>query len=404
MNTLAASFRQAFRSEPALLVRAPGRVNLIGEHTDYNDGFVLPCAIDFAATVAVAPNGLGRFRVYAADYAAHDEFPATQLPAHSPQTWANYVRAVVWAFAQRGLLPPHGADMAVGGNVPQGAGLSSSAALQVGVAKALQTLYGWDGDATALAQLAQAAENGFVGCRCGIMDQLASARGRAGHALLIDCRSLETEAVPLPQDWRVMIVHSNVQRGLVGSEYNLRRQQCETAARHFGVAALRDLDEAAFEAGKRGLDATVARRARYIIRENRRTLDAAEALRRNDAAAVSRLMAQSHAGMRDEFEITHPAVDTLVALLNDVAGTHGGARMTGGGFGGCVVALLPQALLAEARQHLAAHYHARTGLREQIFVCTPQNGAAVLPPESWQTPEQNGNGAATNTNRIKELR
>ena len=376
-QTLAHIFAQQFGHAPTLTVRAPGRVNLIGEHTDYNDGFVLPCAIDFAAHIAIAANGSQTVRVYAADYAAHDEFALSGEISASPQQWAQYVRGVVWALAEQGFKLPEGVNIAISGNVPQGAGLSSSAALEVGVAKALQALFDWPLNETELALIAQRAENAFVGCQCGIMDQLASARGVAGHALLIDCRSLETTPIPRPTDLAVLIVHSNVQRGLVGSEYNTRRAQCQTAAAHFHAAALRDVDMAQWQAQHPGLDAVAARRARYIIQENQRTLDAATALRQGDTAALSRLMAASHAGMKTEFEITHPAVDCLVELMAEIIGEQGGVRMTGGGFGGCVVALLPHALVPAVTAHINTHYHSRTGLHETVFVCTPQAGVAA---------------------------
>ena len=371
-------FHQQFARPHTALIRAPGRVNLIGEHTDYNDGFVLPCAIDFATHVAIAPNGSRSVRVYAADYRERDEFSLDAPIAPSDKQWANYIRGVVWALAERGFRLPEGVDIAVSGNVPQGAGLSSSAALEVAIGKAVQHIFRLPLNETEIAQIGQYAENHFVGCNCGIMDQLTSACGQAGHAVLIDCRSLNTEAVPIPAGLAIMIIHSHVQRGLVGSEYNTRRAQCEAAAAHFGATALRDVSLAQFEAGKQGLDATAARRARYIIQENQRTLDAAEAMRRNNIAALSRLMAESHAGMRDEFEITHPAVDTLVELASEIIGERGGARMTGGGFGGCIVALVPHDLVDAVKTHIAAHYQTRTGLQEEVFVCTPQAGVSVV--------------------------
>ena len=371
-------FQQQFSRPHTALIRAPGRVNLIGEHTDYNDGFVLPCAIDFATHVAIAPNGSRSVRVYAADYRERDEFSLDAPIAQSEKQWANYIRGVIWALAERGFRLPEGVDIAVSGNVPQGAGLSSSAALEVAIGKAVQHVFRLPLSATEIAQIGQYAENRFVGCNCGIMDQLTSACGQAHHAVLIDCRSLQTQAVPIPAGLAIMIIHSHVQRGLVGSEYNTRRAQCEAAAAHFGVKALRDLSLAQFDAGKQGLDATAARRARYIIQENQRTLDAAEAMRRNDIPALSRLMAESHAGMRDEFEITHPAVDTLVELASEIIGERGGARMTGGGFGGCIVALVPHDLVDAVKTHIAAHYQTRTGLQEEVFVCTPQAGVSVV--------------------------
>ena len=343
---------------------------------------MLPCAIDFGTEATVAPNGTQTVRVFAANYGEQDEFPLADAVSgslkKSEKQWANYIRGVVSAFAEHGFRLPEGVDIAVGGNVPQGAGLSSSAALEVCIGKALQHTFALPMDETKIAQLGQYAENRFVGCNCGIMDQLASARGEAGHALLIDCRSLETRAVPVPAGLDIIIIHSHVKRGLVDSEYNTRRAQCETAAAHFGVKALRDVSLAQFEAGKQGLDATAARRARYIIQENQRTLDAAEAMRRNDIPALSRLMAESHAGMRDEFEITHPAVDTLVELASEIIGERGGARMTGGGFGGCIVALVPHDLVDAVKTHIAAHYQTRTGLQEEVFVCTPQAGVSVV--------------------------
>lgn len=370
-------FQEQFNTKPDYLIRAPGRVNLIGEHTDYNDGFVLPCAIDFANYVAIKANGLNKVRVYAADYQERDEFELGAEIQHTNTQWANYVRGVFWAFAQKGYLITQGVDMAISGNVPQGAGLSSSAALEVAVGKALQTVFNLPLDESTLALIGQYAENHFVGCKCGIMDQLASARGEAGHAILLDCRSLETQAIAIPNSLSIMIIHSHVKRGLVGSEYNTRREQCEAAAKHFAVKALRDVSLAQFEAQKAGLEPIAAKRAHYIIQENQRTLDAAQAMKNNDIAALSRLMAASHAGMRDEFEITHPAVDTMVELIAEVIGNSGGVRMTGGGFGGCIVALVPHDKVEAVKQHLAANYQAKTGLKEEVFVCQPQAGVSA---------------------------
>jgi len=257
------AFTTAFAATPQHLVQAPGRVNLIGEHTDYNDGFVLPCAINFGTYIAASKRADGNIRVVAADYGAEvDTFNLTEpiLPL-ADGAWPNYVRGVVKYLLEQGL-PLQGADLALAGNVPQGAGLSSSASLEVAVTQAFKTLQGFqDLTPTDMALIAQRAENRFVGCNCGIMDQLVSARGEAGSALLIDCRTLATQAVPMPADVAVMIVHSRVRRGLVGSEYNTRRLQCEAAAKHYGVKALRDLTLARLEAESADLDATVLRRA-----------------------------------------------------------------------------------------------------------------------------------------------
>jgi len=380
MLSLIGAFERSFQASPDLLVEAPGRVNLIGEHTDYNDGYVLPCAIDFHTLVAVRARTDRVVRVVAADCAgALDEFSLdAPIVPRSDAPWANYVRGVVKMLLAQGL-DIGGADLAIAGNVPQGAGLSSSASLEVAVGQAFKSLYALDDlSPTDLALIGQQAENQFVGCHCGIMDQLISARGQRGHALLIDCRTLEVNAVSMPPDVAVMIIHSRIRRGLVESEYNLRRTQCEQAARHYGVTALRDLSLSALEQGVQGLDPVVYRRARHVVTENQRTVDAAAALVVQDMKRMGHLMAQSHASMRDDFQITVPAIDALVDIAQNAIGSQGGARMTGGGFGGCVVALMPSSKVADVRSAIEAHYRAPHGEAAQIDVCTPSAGAGTL--------------------------
>jgi len=380
LKRVVTAFDAAFDAPPTVVVHAPGRVNLLGEHTDYNDGFVLPCAIEYQTLVAVQARDDTMVRVVAADYGnTLDEFRLDAPIVPRPDApWANYVRGMVQMLLAHGL-PLQGVEMAIAGNVPQGAGLSSSASLEVAVGQAFKSLQDFDSlSATDIALLAQKAENQFVGCQCGIMDQLISARGEAGHALLIDCRSLDARPVHLPDDVAVLIAHSRVKRGLVDSEYNTRREQCEAAARHYGVKALRDVDVATLESGKAGLDATVYRRARHIVTENQRTLDAAAALAANDLAALGVLMAQSHASMRDDFEITVPAIDQLVEIVQQAIGSAGGARMTGGGFGGCIVAVLPEALVPAVRAAIEAQYRAPSGESATVYVCHASPGAGVL--------------------------
>jgi len=377
IHQLTTIFEQAFGQAPAVWVQAPGRVNLIGEHTDYNDGFVLPCAIDFHTLVAARQRSDRRVRVVAVDYGhALDEFSLDEPIVSRPDApWANYVRGVIHMLSTQGLALV-GADLAITGNVPQGAGLSSSASLEVAVGQTFKTLCGWEGlSPTDLALTAQRAENQFVGCNCGIMDQLISARGEAGHALLIDCRTLEAHPVPMPAGVAVMIVHSRIQRGLVESAYNTRRLQCEAAARHYGVSALRDLTLEQLESGAAGLDAVTLRRARHVVTENQRTVDAAQALATHDLVRMGQLMAESHVSMRDDFEITVPAIDALVDLLQAAIGPQGGARMTGGGFGGCVVALLPVADVPRVRSAIETHYRAPHGESAHVYVCHPCAGA-----------------------------
>ncbi len=374
------AFHAAFGHAPMLLVRAPGRVNLIGEHTDYNDGFVLPCAIDRATTVAISPARGSTTTIVAADYeGARDSFAIDAPIAHRPEVeWAAHGRAIHAAFRARGLALP-ATEIVIGGNVPQGAGLSSSASLGVALARALAAIGGhYELTPTDLALIAQSAENDFVGVACGIMDQLASARSVAGHALLIDCRSLAATPIALPADVAVVIVHSGIERGLVGSAYNERRQQCEAAARHYGVVALRDLDEAALVAGAAGLNPVAFRRARHVVSENARTLAAADALKSGDLRHLGGLFAASHASMRDDFEITLPAIDRLVAIAAQAIGGHGGARMTGGGFGGCIVAVTTHGRAADVVAAVQADYRTPAGTVPLVFEITAADGVSVL--------------------------
>ncbi len=372
------AFERAFGMLPQACVQAPGRVNLIGEHTDYNDGFVLPCAIDRATVIALRPRADQQVRVLALDCnSAHDQFALDQpITRQDAQPWSHHVRGMVQQLVASGHRLP-GVDMVVTGNVPQGAGLSSSAALEVAVgtaflaAGALPAL-----DPKTLARMAQLAENSFVGCQCGIMDPLVSACGQAGHALLLDCRSLATRSVALPAGVAVLIVHSMVRRGLVDSQYNARRLACEAAARHFAVPALRDLSLSQLSASH--LDVTVFKRARHVLTENARTLLAAQALADGDLAQMGRLMAASHVSMRDDFEITVPAVDRLVQIVGDAIAGNGGCRMTGGGFGGCIVALLPQAQVATVVAAVDRHYRSPEGLAATVFVCQASAGAGLM--------------------------
>ncbi|WP_318517578.1 galactokinase [Photobacterium leiognathi] len=383
MSDLISNVKHAFTAvlgyQPSHLIQAPGRVNLIGEHTDYNDGFVLPCAINYQTVVAAAPRTDNIIRVVSVDYDnATDEFDLTQpIEFQQDKMWTNYIRGVVKCLLERGFTFT-GADIAVTGNVPQGAGLSSSAALEVVVGQTFKVLYNLEISQADIALNGQQAENQFVGCNCGIMDQMISAEGRENHAMLLDCRSLETQAVSMPEDMAVVIINSNKKRGLVDSEYNTRRQQCEEAARIFGVKALRDVTIEQFNAKAHELDELVAKRARHVITENDRTVEAATALRNHDMKRMAELMAQSHASMRDDFEITVFEVDTLVEIVKDVIGEQGGVRMTGGGFGGCIVALVPPTLVDDVKAAVEAKYQAATGLKESIYVCQAKDGAGKI--------------------------
>ncbi|MBK0004337.1 galactokinase [Erwinia sp. S38] len=369
-------FTNAFGYAATDTIQAPGRVNLIGEHTDYNDGFVLPCAIDYQTVISCAKRDDRQVRVVAADYDSQQDIFSLDQPivSHPDYMWANYVRGVVKHLQQR---QPNfgGADLVISGNVPQGAGLSSSASLEVAVGTVFNHLYGLALDGAAIAVNGQEAENQFVGCNCGIMDQLISALGEKDHAMLLDCRTLGTRPVPMPEDIAVVIINSNFRRSLVGSEYNTRRQQCEEGAAFFGQSSLRDVTLAQFNERQNELDPLVAKRVRHVLTENARTLEAADALANGDLTRMAVLMAESHASMRDDFEITVPAIDQLVDIVKAALGESGGVRMTGGGFGGCVVALMPQDCVAGVKAAVAEHYEAQSGIKETFYVCKASEGA-----------------------------
>ncbi len=379
INRVKDVFDLVFHYMPTHIIHAPGRVNLIGEHTDYNDGFVLPCAINYYIIVAAAKREDSIIRVVSVDCDNQlDEFDISQpIKFDENKMWVNYIRGVVKCLLSRGYIF-NGADIVVAGNVPQGAGLSSSAALETVIGETIKTLYHLAISQTEIALNGQQAENEFVGCHCGIMDQLISAQGKKNHALLIDCRHLTTQAISMPKDIAVMIINSNKKRELVGSEYNIRRAQCEQAAVLFGVKALRDVTLDEFAKRSVEFDSIVAKRARHVITENERTLLAAKALTEGDMPLIAELMAQSHQSMRDDFEITVPEIDLLVDIVTQAIGKQGGVRMTGGGFGGCVVAVVPQTLVDVVKSTVEQHYFASTGLKETIYVCRASDGASLV--------------------------
>jgi galactokinase len=365
---------------PDIAVRAPGRVNLIGEHTDYNDGFVLPAAIGLQSVVAVRRRSDNIVRMIAADFGdAASEFDlAEPIVSDAAQPWSNYIRGVGAAMQAEGV-ELGGLDVIVAGDIPQGSGLSSSASLSVASGMAFGGLFAPGRfDPTAIALIAQRAECDFVGMHCGNMDQLASAHGAAGHALLIDCRSLEVRPVALPDGIAILIVHSGITRGLVDGHYNERRAACEIVACELGAPALRDITLDQLEAARVDLDPIAYRRARHVITENARTLIAADAMVAEDLVTLGELMAASHASMRDDFEITLPAIDELVAVTSAAIGRRGGARMTGGGFGGAVVAQVEIDAVQAVIGYIEARYRTPDGTKPVIMTERAHDGASFL--------------------------
>ncbi len=369
----------------ARVSRAPGRVNLIGEHTDYNDGFVMPAALDFATLVAAAPRADRTIRVYSLFM---DETREVDLDAAAPSgrhDWSDYVFGVAAMLDESGARLT-GADLVVWSDVPLGAGLSSSAALEVSVAHALLAAADLPFEPVEAARIAQRAENEFVGMRCGIMDQYIAACGVAGNALLIDCRFLESRPVPIASNLRLVIANSNVRHQHAGGEYNDRRAACEEGVRllkpHLGpITALRDVTAADLKRHRRALPDLVYRRCRHIVTENARVLEAERALKASDFAACGAAMNASQVSMRDDFEITCPEIDFLADYAQGLAGVYG-SRMTGGGFGGCTVSLVEASAVDAMTTSLVDAYRIAFGLSAEVFVCTPSDGAGFVDIEA----------------------
>jgi galactokinase len=371
-------FARIYGGPPEHIVRAPGRVNLIGEHTDYNAGFVLPMAIDREMLLAARKRKDQRIHMVALDFSGSvSEFSLdAAIQPDQANKWSNYVRGVAWALLQHGLALP-GLDLAIRGNVPVASGLSSSAALEVCSATTFQTLAGFEMSKVDLVRLCQKAENEFVGVKSGIMDQFISALAREGHALLIDCRDLSYQNVPLPRGASIAVCDSMKRRGLVNSEYNTRRAECEEAARRLGVTALRDASLEQFVRLEKEMPANVARRARHVITENARVLRAVVAARENDLEAFGTLMNESHESLRNDYAVSCAELDALVEIAHAQQGCLG-ARLTGAGFGGCTVNLVRDTAVDTFVSNVARDYVARMHLAPQIYVCRAMDGASVI--------------------------
>lgn len=380
-DTALQQFKKHFGYVAEKTVFAPGRVNIIGEHTDYNDGFVMPCAINYGTAVSFAKRDDHKWRVFAIDLNEQDEFDLSQPIEPSEHKWANYVRGVVKFIQAKHPNFKQGADLAITSDVPMSSGLSSSAALEISIGKTAQILGNLSLSLTEIALIGQEAENKFVGCNCGNMDQLTSALGQKDRLVMIDCRSLDITPTPVPQGYSIAIINSNVKHDLVAGEYNSRRQECEFAAHFFGVEKLRDVTAEQFIARAAELsdvNELAYKRAKHIISENQRVLEAVDALKANDIVKLGELMAQSHDSMRDDFEITIPEIDYLVELAQVAIGKDGGARMTGGGFGGCIVCLVPNEKIDTLRQLIAENYEKQTGIKETFHLCNASDGVREI--------------------------
>ena len=377
---LVAAYPDAGSDREVIVVRAPGRVNLIGEHTDYNGGFVLPVAIDLEVRIAISHSDDSRARLTRIDDGSVAAFDLDHIPPPR-DGWFEYVVGTAWALQAAGQATV-GFDGVLASTVPIGAGLSSSAALELATAWALSGPSGPSLAPLEMARIAQRAENERVGVMCGLMDQFASACGVAGHALLLDCRSTEWRPVPLPDDLALVVIHSGVTHAHGDNEYNARRADCERAVAaiaqgHPGVQSLRDVDMAMLGTSRRDLDARAFDRAVHVVTENQRVLDAVVALEQHDHAALGELMAGSQASMRDRYEISCPEIEVLVELAVATPGVVG-SRMTGGGFGGCTVSLVRPDAVESLRQRVEREYPARTGKQARMWTLQAVDGAGFV--------------------------
>jgi galactokinase len=378
--TILERFRARFGGDPRVY-RAPGRVNLIGEHTDYNDGFAMPAAIEFYCWVAVSTREDRKLSIYSEEFSAAADADLDSASHQPSKTWSDYPVGVALQLEQAGFRL-RGANLLIESEVPMGAGLSSSAAIEVATALALADQSGWSPDRVRLAQLCQKAENEFVGARVGIMDQFVSLHGQEDHALMLDCRALTFESLLIPDSVKLVISNTMVKHELASSEYNRRRADCEEAVRRLaevlpGIRALRDVSLEQLERHQDVLSEVIYKRALHIVTENARVLDSAEALRSGDIARFGMRMAESHRSLRDLYEVSCRELDLMVDLAYQQRGVFG-ARMTGGGFGGATINLVDARYAGEFKEKMAKAYQKETGLVPQIYICKPAEGASPV--------------------------
>jgi galactokinase len=390
---LKALFAERYGAIPTIC-RAPGRVNLIGEHTDYNDGFVMPAALDLYTYVAVSPRSDRRLRVYSENLGDMCDLDLDLIRPGSSGHWSDYVAGVAGVLESYGYRL-RGADLAILSDVPLGAGLSSSAALEVSTALALLSNSEVSVDFTTIAKMCQKAEHLYAEMRCGIMDQFISCHGRAGHALLLDCRSLDSQLFPIPRHVRLMLCNTMVRHEHASGGYNTRRHECEDGLRALtavlpGIRALRDVTLDHLENHSDHLNDVIYKRLRHVVTENDRVKRAATALETGDIREFGRLMADSHRSLRDDYGVSASELDLMVELANDQEGVYG-ARMTGGGFGGCTINLVEAAHAQEVQRRLELDYQARTGLRPTILICEASDGAGTVPENSMESNQPNTN-------------
>jgi galactokinase len=380
LSELRQNFEQLYAATPRVF-RAPGRVNLIGEHTDYNDGFVMPAAVGFSTYVAIGPRSDRKLALHSKEFPGHFEFDLDNLPRERTGSWCDYVLGIALALRKR-QIPFVGVNLLVQTDIPVGAGLSSSAAIEVASTLALLSLTQTKIPLPEVAQLCREAENNFVGARVGIMDQFVSCMGKAAHAILLDCRSLEFKLAPIPANLKLVVCNSMVKHDHAASGYNTRRDECEEAVRYFAkwnpaVRALRDVSVEFLNQHAADLPATILKRCTHVILENQRTVEAARCLAAGDLPQIKKLMHESHVSMRDLYEISCREIDIMVESAEGLPGFWGG-RMTGGGFGGCTINLVRQENAEDFAVQIAERFKRATNIDPQIYICSAEDGAQAL--------------------------
>ncbi|WNC69192.1 galactokinase [Thalassotalea nanhaiensis] len=377
VDSLSTEFEKIYQHPATSLSSAPGRVNIIGEHTDYSEGLVLPCSLEFCTKVLYREREDNLVVVHSTNYPGEsDRFDISEAIEHGNSQWGNYIRAMAFVIKRQGHSLC-GVDVLISSDVPQGSGLSSSAALEVAIGGMFSESADLNLNSVTIALLGQEAENDFMDCQCGIMDQMISAKGEPGSALMIDCRDLSTQSIKIPDDLSLVIVNSNYPRKLVDSEYNQRRIDCEQAAKKMNVPMLRDATLELLASHRTALTAIEYKRAHHVITENQRVLDAMSALANSDMPTLKQLMSASHASLRDDFEVTVPATDGLVEICQTALGENGAVRMTGGGFGGAIVCLCREDDVALVKQAVDDQYFNKYQLHADVYVCSAGSGLKV---------------------------
>ena len=367
-------YENKYGNAPEYLVRAPGRVNLIGEHTDYNEGYVMPLAINYAVWIAFSQITEPEVRLHSIDF-DQSVIISINNELNKGEGWSEYLKGLINIY-KHSKFKIFGWKGVIAGDVPIGAGLSSSAALTLALSRVFAKVSKLDWEPRKMAKICQLAENQWVGVNCGIMDQMISASGQEDHVTLIDCRSLKTTPVPLPEEVRVVILDTCTRRGLVGSAYNERRKQCESVASYFGKNTLRDVSYIELNEAKTKIDPIIFKRARHVVKENERVLDCAESLRLENLEHVGKLMNASHISLRDDFEVSSNALDLIVESALKAPGCFG-ARMTGAGFGGCAVALVETKKTEDFVKKVLDSYQTSSGKKALLYVCKASNGTSI---------------------------